>query len=106
MDFNLIRTVLIALFAILDYDFVHTVVTDKSVIEKKSLKAASTQLIVNGFNASNNLNFFAVIMSIGRNQSIGCGGAVINEWWVITAAHCVRHLQSKFSDFFLVEFRP
>ena len=60
----------------------------------KSFKSSNLSLIINGYNATKNIQFFALILD-EKEMSILCGGALIDKWWIITAAHCLENIDSK-----------
>ena len=61
-----------------------------------STTAARSQnfLMVDGWNASHERPFFAVLTF--RHNLNYCGAAIIHRFWIITAAHCVFAAKSKF----------
>ena len=54
-----------------------------------SINLPLLQNIINGFAAPVDQRRFFVVVSFESNQDVGCGGAIIDELWVITAGHCV-----------------
>jgi secreted trypsin-like serine protease len=54
--------------------------------------------IVGGIAANNHeFPFIALILFNGKTS---CGGAILNQEWVITAAHCFKELSLYFRHFF------
>ena len=62
--------------------------------KKKDWIASKIFNIINGYNASSNIRFFAVIFS-RKNISLACGGSVIDDYWIMTSAQCVKYHESK-----------
>ena len=58
----------------------------------KSLKSASKNLIIGGYDSP--VRPFFIRVNIIK-QSYFCGGALIDFWWVITSAQCVYRIKSK-----------
>ena len=53
-----------------------------------ALSSAVTPKVVNGTDAE--INEFPYMISLRRNNGHSCGGTLINEKWVLTAAHCLQ----------------
>ena len=76
---------------------------NKSSFPRSSIKS----LIINGV-PSRNYVFYVRVMF--RDSSLFCGGARVEENWIITAARCLSNKKSKFCDllcnsFFSLKFR-
>ncbi|XP_075249674.1 chymotrypsinogen B-like [Convolutriloba macropyga] len=70
-----------------------------------SINLPLLQNIINGFAAPVDQRRFFVVVSFESNQDVGCGGAIIDELWVITAGHCVAAFKANDTRVFLGEFK-
>lgn len=52
---------------------------------------AITPKVVNGTDAAiSEFPFMVSIRTVGRQNGHLCGGTILNEWWILSAAHCLQ----------------
>jgi len=71
-----------------------------NLLDQEGCGNSNSDRIIGGMNAS--LGAYPWIARLGyennvEKESYRCGGALINRFYVITAAHCVVNLQNKYT---------